>query len=55
MEAQGRAGPGAVLGFPRMAEGKAIPYGVYAVARVEALVNVGITHETVEFAGAAEF
>ena len=36
--------------FPSMAEGKAIPYGAYDVARDEALVNVGITHETAEFA-----
>jgi hypothetical protein len=36
--------------FPGTAEGKAIPYGTYDVARDEALVNVGITHETAEFA-----
>src|SRR6266571_2668603 len=36
--------------FPSMAQGKAIPYGSYDVARDEALVNVGITHETAEFA-----
>ena len=30
--------------------GKAIPYGTYYVARDEAVVNVGITHETAEFA-----
>jgi len=36
--------------FPSMAEGKAIPYGAYDVGRDEALVNVGITHETAEFA-----
>ena len=36
--------------FPSMAQGKAIPYGAYDVARDEALVNVGITHETAEFA-----
>jgi len=36
--------------FPTMAEGKAIPYGAYDVARNEALVNVGITHETAAFA-----
>ena len=33
-----------------MAKGKAIPYGTYDVSRDEALVNVGITHETAEFA-----
>jgi hypothetical protein len=36
--------------FPSMAEGKAIPYGAYDVARNDALVNVGITHDTGEFA-----
>jgi hypothetical protein len=33
-----------------MGEGKAIPYGTYDVARDEVLVNVGITHETADFA-----
>ncbi len=33
--------------FPSMAQGKA---GTYDVARDEALVNVGLTHDTVEFA-----
>ena len=33
-----------------MATGKAIPYGAYDVAQDEALVNVGITHDTAEFA-----
>lgn len=36
--------------FPSMAQGKAIPYGTYDVARDEALVNVGLTHDTAEFA-----
>src|SRR5438093_1084710 len=35
--------------FPTLAQGKAIPYAAYDVARDEALVNVGITHETAEF------
>ncbi len=41
-----------VLGhdFPQLATGKAIPYGAYDVAQDEALVNVGITHDTAEFA-----
>lgn len=30
--------------------GKAIPYGVYDVARNEGFVNVGVTHDTPEFA-----
>jgi hypothetical protein len=36
--------------FPAQATGKAIPYGTYGVTRDEAVVNVGITHETAEFA-----
>jgi transposase len=36
--------------FPGTGVGKAIPYGTYDVARDEAVVNVGITHETAEFA-----
>ena len=36
--------------FPQLATGKAIPYGAYDVAQDEALVNVGITHDTAEFA-----
>ena len=47
---KGGAEPVFVHDFPSMAEGKAIPYGTYDVSRDEALVNVGITHETAEFA-----
>src|SRR5260221_422067 len=36
--------------FPSMAQGKAVPYGTYDVAEDQALVNVGITHDTAEFA-----
>ena len=36
--------------FPGQGVGKAIPYGTYDVSRDEAFVNVGITHETAEFA-----
>jgi Rhodopirellula transposase DDE domain len=36
--------------FPTQGSGKAIPYGTYDVTRDEAVVNVGITHETAEFA-----
>lgn len=36
--------------FPHVGKGKAIPYGIYDQARDEAMVNVGITHETAEFA-----
>jgi hypothetical protein len=39
-----------VYDFPRLAVGTAIPYGTYDVRRNEGLVNVGITHETAEFA-----
>ena len=36
--------------FPSDAQGKVIPYGVYDIARNEALVNVGIDHDTSCFA-----
>jgi hypothetical protein len=36
--------------FPDMAEGKAIPYGAYDVGNDEAVVNVGVSHDTAEFA-----
>jgi hypothetical protein len=36
--------------FPHLGKGKAIPYGIYDEVRDEAVVNVGITHETAEFA-----
>lgn len=36
--------------FPNDALGKAIPYGVYDIERNEALVNVGIDHDTSAFA-----
>jgi transposase len=32
--------------FPDMADGKAIPYGVYDVGRDEGWVNVGVDHQT---------
>ncbi len=47
---KGQPVPVFVHDFPSMAEGKAIPYGTYDVSRDEALVNVGVTHETAEFA-----
>ena len=50
---KGQPVPVFVHDFPSMAEGKAIPYGTYDVARDEALVNVGVTHETAEFAVAS--
>jgi transposase len=36
--------------FPNLALGKAIPYGAYDIARDRAVVNVGISHDTSEFA-----
>jgi|SRR6516162_1003541 len=39
--------------FPTLGEGQAIPYGTYDVAGDRALVNVGITHDTAEFAVAS--
>ena len=36
--------------FPHLGEGKAIPYGAYDIARNRAVVNVGVTQETAEFA-----
>jgi len=39
-----------VYDFPRRAVGNAIPYGVYDVEQNDGLVNVGISHETSEFA-----
>lgn len=39
-----------VYDFPSLAEGKAIPYGAYDLQRNEGFVNVGMTHDTGEFA-----
>jgi hypothetical protein len=36
--------------FPDLGAGKAIPYGAYDIARDRAVVNVGISHDTAEFA-----
>ena len=36
--------------FPSQAEGKAIPYGTYDVLKNRAVVNVGTSHDTAEFA-----
>lgn len=36
--------------FPSLGIGKAIPYGTYDVQRNSGMVNVGITHDTAEFA-----
>jgi transposase len=39
--------------FPDKAKGKAVPYGVYDIGQNEAWVNVGISHDTAEFAVAS--
>ena len=39
--------------FPDRDLGKAVPYGVYDLARNEAGVSIGISHDTAEFAAAA--
>ena len=36
--------------FPSLAEGRAYPYGVYDEAQNEGFVNVGVSHDTAEFA-----
>ena len=36
--------------FPHLGRGKAVPYGAYDIARNRAVVNVGVSHETAEFA-----
>ena len=54
-EWQPKGTPPAVLvhDFPTDAEGKAIPYGVYDMARNEAFVSVGWDHDTPAFAVAS--
>jgi hypothetical protein len=47
---QGRAQAVQVHDFPQLGQGKAIPYGAYDVARDKALVNVGVSHDTAQFA-----
>ncbi len=39
-----------VYDYPYLGEGPAIPYGAYDVYRDEGFVNVGISHDTAEFA-----
>jgi hypothetical protein len=36
--------------FPSLGRGKAVPYGAYDIARNRAVVNVGVSHDTAEFA-----
>ncbi len=39
-----------VYDFPYLGKGTAIPYGTYDVGRNEGVINVGISHDTAEFA-----
>ena len=39
--------------FPDKKKGKAVPYGVYDIGKNEAWVNVGISHDTAQFAVAS--
>lgn len=39
-----------IYDFPHLGVGKAIPYGTYDIQQDSGLVNVGITHDTAEFA-----
>ncbi len=39
--------------YPRLGVGPAIPYGAYDIDKNQGLVNVGMTHETAEFAVAS--
>jgi hypothetical protein len=36
--------------YPHLGIGTAVPYGAYDIARNEGFVNVGLSHDTVEFA-----
>ena len=47
---QGKADKVSAYDFRSLAKGKAISYGAYDIARNRAVVNVGVTHETAEFA-----
>lgn len=47
---KGMADRVSVHDFPLKGKGKAIPYGAYDIARNRAVVNVGVTHDTAEFA-----
>jgi Rhodopirellula transposase DDE domain len=50
---QGQAPAVNTYDFPSMAEGKAIPYGVYDIADNSAMVSVGIDRDTAQFSVAA--
>jgi transposase len=48
--AQGESTEVSVYDFLSLADGKAIPYGVYDLVHNQGFVNVGIDHDTAEFA-----
>jgi len=50
---KGQAPKVSTYDFPRMADGKAIPYGVYDIADNSAMVSVGIDRDTAQFSVAA--
>ena len=50
---QGKAPRVNVHDFPHLGQGKAVPYGTYDIGKDEGLVNVGISHDTAEFAVAS--
>ena len=50
---KGQPEPVRVHDFPDPELGKALPYGVYDITNNQALVNVGIDHDTAEFAVAS--
>lgn len=39
--------------FPHLGRGKAVPYGTYDIGKYEGLINVGVSHDTAEFAVAS--
>ncbi len=47
---QGQPSAVNIYDFPHLGEGPAIPYGAYDVGRNQGFVNVGISHDTAEFA-----
>jgi Rhodopirellula transposase DDE domain len=47
---QGKPDKVTVHDFPHLGKGKAIPYGAYDIGLNRAVVNVGVTHDTAEFA-----
>ncbi len=49
-QAKGEETPVNVYDYLSLADGKAIPYGIYDVIHNQGFVNVGIDHDTAEFA-----